>query len=147
MLRIFLLIIMCYAAVSHTEKFATLQKYGCIFDRSTSNYSADYVIGAIFPTHYKQSGQQYRMTSGGVAWIECFLYALHRINSNKRLLPGITLGYDIHESCDSDLDLVIKNTMDFILDESYTRHALFSKDTCTCQSTTDRKIIAVVGKI
>jgi len=46
------------------------------------------------------------------------LYALDEINKNKTLLPGIKIGYDIRDTCNS-VELAAQYALSYIVDEDY----------------------------
>ena len=67
--------------------------------RDTRN--ADFVLGGLFPVHTDIAGGvcgELRRP-GGLDRVEAMLFALDTINSNPYLLHGITLGYDIRDTC------------------------------------------------
>ena len=46
------------------------------------------------------------------------LYALDEINKNDTLLPGIKIGYDIRDSCDS-VELAAQYALSYLVDKDY----------------------------
>ena len=67
--------------------------------RDTRN--ADFVLGGLFPVHSDIAGGfcgELRRP-GGLDRVEAMLFALDIINSSPYLLPRITLGYDIRDTC------------------------------------------------
>ena len=87
-----------------------------IRDRSNK----DFVLGGLFPVHFDSSdgGQCGAVRlEGGLERVEAMLYAIDRINADPHLLPNLTLGYDIRDTCyietvglDEALDLIIFGT-------------------------------------
>ena len=61
----------------------------------------DFVIGGVFGVHEDSGG-----VVCGVAqrdqWVEAMLFAIDSVNANETLLPNITLGFDIRDSCYSE---------------------------------------------
>ena len=58
----------------------------------------DFIVGGIFPLHEDdtcQGGLRNYMLEN----VEMMVFALKEINSNDNILPNITLGFDIRESC------------------------------------------------
>ena len=68
--------------------------------RDTRN--KDFILGGLFPIHNPAPGGQTcgeLRKQGGIDRVEAMLYAIDRINSDSWLLPNITLGYDIRDTC------------------------------------------------
>ena len=67
---------------------------------------ADFFLAGLFPIHSSSSDEDtcdsIRMELPGVEYAEAMLFALDSINSNTKLLPDITLGYDIRDTCSMD---------------------------------------------
>ena len=61
----------------------------------------DFVIGGVFGVHEDSGG-----VVCGVAqrdqWVEAMLFAIDSVNANETLLPNITLGFDIRDTCYSE---------------------------------------------
>ena len=66
-----------------------------------SNNGSDFILGALIPVHRSASGARCgnELTSFGVQRVEEILYLLDRINSDTDLLPNLTLGFDIRDTC------------------------------------------------
>ena len=85
---------------------------------------SDFILGALIPVHRSavdSSGSRCgdQLTDYGVQRVEEFLYLLDRINSDNDLLPNLTLGYDIRDTCLSSsvalgesLDLLVSDAGD-----------------------------------
>lgn len=77
----------------------------------------DFVLGALIPIHGaiigggKCGGIQ---VDGGVEEMEAMLFTLDLINSNSTLLPNLTLGYDIRDTCYSE-NIGLDETLDLII--------------------------------
>uniref|UniRef100_A0A665V502 G-protein coupled receptors family 3 profile domain-containing protein n=1 Tax=Echeneis naucrates TaxID=173247 RepID=A0A665V502_ECHNA len=83
--------------------------------------SGDIIIGGLFPMHAKTN----KSTAG--EWISCreydlqmflrthvMIYAIREINQRtQRVLPNITLGYDIYDTC-SDVSVAIRATLQLL---------------------------------
>ena len=64
----------------------------------------DFVLGGLIPVHF-----EHKNFSGGRCgdirrdqWVEAMLFAIDSVNANETLLPNITLGFDIRDTCFSD---------------------------------------------
>lgn len=78
-----------------------------------------FIIGGLFPIHFESTntGNHTLQCSGrfnhrGYETAKAMMYAIETINSDKRLLPGITLGADIKETCNS-VDFAVRNSLNF----------------------------------
>ena len=80
----------------------------------------DFVLGVLIPIHAASAGGGrcgVVQVEGGVEEMEAILFALDCINSIQNLLPNLTLGYDIRDTCysenialDEALDLIVIGT-------------------------------------
>ncbi|XP_035240675.1 extracellular calcium-sensing receptor-like [Anguilla anguilla] len=74
----------------------------------------DFVIGGVFTIHYKLITAEHNYTSRPKApqctgrldfrqmrFARTMVFAIKEINNSSELLPGVTLGYQIHDSCAS----------------------------------------------
>ena len=88
----------------------------------TNRENKDFVLGGLFPIHSDDA------TSGGgrcgevrlergLERMEAMLYALDRINANLTLLPGLELGYDIRDTCNSE-NIGLDESIDLIISGS-----------------------------
>ena len=101
----------------------------------TNRLHKDFVIGGLFPVHTAVDGGgncgAVRLERG-VERVEAMLYAIDVINANDNLLKGLTLGYDIRDTCSSET-IGLDETVDLVV----TKAQLDSED---CQ---DRSLTAV----
>ena len=78
----------------------------------------DVILGGLFPVHVSQSmgGQcSDRFRSSGFQRLEAMLFAIDSINSNSSLLPGMSLGYDIRDTCVSE-NIALDESIDFVFE-------------------------------
>ena len=80
----------------------------------------DFVIGGLFPIHTSVDGGgacgAVRLERG-VERMEGMLYAIDEINADERLLKGLTLGYDIRDTCHSP-NIGLDETVDLLISRS-----------------------------
>ena len=132
---------------------------------------SDFIIGALFPVHSLDAEGIYRLDPQGVSWVESFLFAVDQINTNKTLLPGVRLGYDVRDTC-KDAQVAIQQTLDFLTDSKYYKYnntrtetdsdtgtntakssgfhyglSRTKTDTCKCVGERTSRLIGVVGKL
>ncbi|XP_026222139.1 extracellular calcium-sensing receptor-like [Anabas testudineus] len=80
----------------------------------------DYIIGGVFSIHYNLQAVKHNYTTmpepvvctGRIEprelhFARAMIFAIEEINNSTKLLPGITLGYQIHDSCAS-VTMVVK---------------------------------------
>ncbi|XP_017469484.1 PREDICTED: metabotropic glutamate receptor-like [Rhagoletis zephyria] len=68
------------------------------------NLPGDIIMGGLFPVHEKGDGTPCgpKIYNRGVHRLEAMLYAVDRVNSDKSLLPDITIGVHILDTCSRD---------------------------------------------
>ena len=75
----------------------------------------DFVFGGLFPVH-EGTGCVSLRTERGLERLEAMLFAIDKINNDANLLPNLTIGYDVRDSCgdetvglDEALDMVVRS--------------------------------------
>ena len=75
----------------------------------------DFVFGGLFPVH-EGTGCVSLRTERGLERLEAMLFAIDKINNDANLLPNLTVGYDVRDSCgdetvglDEALDMVVRS--------------------------------------
>ena len=108
----------------------------------------DVILGGLFPLHlHKLDASCSVLRSNVLMYSEAMIYAVEEINKNGTILPNVTLGYDIHDTCGNDQegvtvasDFVFKNTLRF--DPRF-----LVANACLAQVTSTKQapILAVIG--
>ncbi|KAF4533388.1 hypothetical protein B566_EDAN003679 [Ephemera danica] len=78
----------------------------------------DIILGGIFPMHEQVSGNHLEPCGAvkeekGVQRLEAMLYAMDEINQDPDLLPNVSLGALILDSCSSDT-YALEQSMEFV---------------------------------
>ena len=79
----------------------------------------DIVLGGLFTVYFNPGGTS-EGTCGNVIWedgmdmLEAMLYAIDSVNSDPNLLPNLTLGYDIRDTCKRE-NVAMDETIDLVL--------------------------------
>lgn len=77
----------------------------------------DIIIGGLFPMHEKGTGGRICgaiKEHKGIQRVEAMLYAIDMINNDPRILPNITLGVHILDTCLRDT-YALEQSLDFIM--------------------------------
>ncbi|KAK1784722.1 hypothetical protein P4O66_003401 [Electrophorus voltai] len=82
----------------------------------------DVILGGLFPLHYspvpterffqsKPAATEYKdFSSRALRWMRTMTFAVAEINQRQDLLPKLSLGYHIHDSCD-DIPVSVKRSL------------------------------------
>ena len=77
--------------------------------------NVDIILGAVFPVHNSVGGAcQKEIFTETTDYMEAVLYSIDLINGDNQLLPNITLGYDVRDSCITE-NIALEETADMIL--------------------------------
>lgn len=106
--------------------------------------NSNLVLGALFAIHDPSSSGECSeaLDDSGLESVEAFLYAIDRINSDSNLLPDISLGYDVRDTCVLE-NIALDEAIGMLFDEGE-----FSNIRCESSSdfnATERKMIGVIG--
>lgn len=90
--------------------------------RSVARMDGDVIIGALFSVHHQPSAERVAdrkcgdvREQYGIQRVEAMFYTLDRINSDQNLLPNITLGCEIRDSCWHS-SVALEQSIEFIRD-------------------------------
>lgn len=107
--------------------------------RRMDNVDGDILLGGLFPVHKKSYNTDSPcgliQSERGIQRLEAMLFAIDEINNRKDILPGITLGARIRDTCSRDTHAVQKS-MDF-LD--------LSMGSISCRQSDAKPVVAVIG--
>ena len=68
--------------------------------RAIQSYNdTHFMLGGLFPVHLDGPNCNKSELTFGVDLVEAMLFAIDHINADPNLLPNLTLGYDIHDTC------------------------------------------------
>lgn len=81
-----------------------------------SREGKDFVLGGLFPIHSDKGGGRCGAVreERGLERMEAMLFAIDIINSDPTLLKGLTIGYDIRDTCNSE-NIGLDETIDLII--------------------------------
>ncbi|XP_016378169.1 olfactory receptor CU1 [Sinocyclocheilus rhinocerous] len=123
------------------------------FNSPVLEQDGDIVIGGLFPMHYiapeiehnYSERPQHQECSGfdfrAFRWVQTMVFAIEEINSNSSLLPGVTLGYRILDSCDH-VHTSLRSTL-FLVNGTSSQTKANADDSAKCLSTAP--VPAVIG--
>ncbi|TRY83460.1 hypothetical protein DNTS_016205 [Danionella cerebrum] len=90
--------------------------------RSVARMDGDIIIGALFSVHHQPSAEKVAerkcgeiREQYGIQRVEAMFYTLDRINADPNLLPNITLGCEIRDSCWHS-SVALEQSIEFIRD-------------------------------
>lgn len=90
--------------------------------RSVARMDGDVIIGALFSVHHQPSAESVAdrkcgdvREQYGIQRVEAMFYTLDRINADQNLLPNITLGCEIRDSCWHS-SVALEQSIEFIRD-------------------------------
>ena len=98
--------ILCYSTVTlaavynYNETSDTIYYYSYtdVISGFRDIMNKDFVIGGLFPVYDCTDS-----LGGDLEMLEAMLFALDRINNDMNLLPNLTIGYDVRETCNSTI--------------------------------------------
>ena len=110
-----------------------------------NRFGKDIVIGGLVRVHDKENGkcQEKLIEHKSVENLEALLYAIDVINSDPNILPNLTLGYDIRDTCDSE-----SVGLDEAIDIIYSNGQI-EIESCSAEfdNDTETPVSAVIGAI
>ena len=121
----------------------------CATAKNRSYQPGDVTLGGLFLLHYTtEDGQCGEFFPIGLGHVEAMIFAIKKINENPKLLPNITLGYDIRDYCESTAK-AMKHTYDFVRGNDIAFKSKSDSSSCASEinQTRDERtpIAAVIG--
>ncbi|NXW92253.1 CASR protein, partial [Alopecoenas beccarii] len=113
----------------------------------------DIILGGLFPIHFgvaakdqdlksrPESGECIRYNFRGFRWLQAMIFAIEEINSSPTLLPNMTLGYRIFDTCNT-VSKALEATLSFVAQNKI--DSLNLDEFCNCSEHIP-STIAVVG--
>ncbi|CAH2218819.1 extracellular calcium-sensing receptor [Pelobates cultripes] len=113
----------------------------------------DIILGGLFPIHFgvasmdedlesrPESLECVRYNFRGFRWLQAMIFAIEEINNSNSLLPNITLGYRIFDTCNT-VSKALEATLSFVAQNKI--DSLNLDDFCNCSEHMP-STIAVVG--
>ena len=103
---------------------------------------SDFVLGGFFAVHdpSPQGDCSVNLDDRALERVEAFLYAIDSINNDSNLLPNISLGYEVRDTC-SLQNIALDETIRVILDES----RLDATQCNDISNTSLQTIVAMIG--
>ena len=80
---------------------------------SSGQRYGDIVLAGLFPIHQNENGKCGQILDLGVQRQEAMVFAIQRINNDHTLLPNVTLGFDIRDTCVNH-DVALEHSLDFL---------------------------------
>lgn len=102
-----------FAAITAGLAFALLPHD---IEAKSAQLSGELVLGGLFPVHEKGQGDEFCgkiWEERGIHRLEAMLYAVDKINKDISLLPGITLGAEILDTCARDT-YALNQSLEFV---------------------------------
>lgn len=124
--------------------------------RRIARKEGDIIFGALLPMHKKPPETTVYTRSCGVIWeqygihrLEIFLETLDKINASPDLLPNITVGYDIRDSCWYS-PIALEQSIDFIKDSLANLDAQADRENNStrkgdCKTENRKPIVGLIG--
>ncbi|XP_028416623.1 metabotropic glutamate receptor 7-like [Dendronephthya gigantea] len=122
--------------------------------RQIARLNGDFKLGAMLPIHISKAGLCSGIYVDGIMLVEAIIFALREVKHRKLLPEGITLGYEIRDTCNSVI-VAQRHTLDIVFEatvyaERNNKYMNDSNDSTLSYSTRDYKqssnsLIAVVG--
>ncbi|XP_009989759.1 PREDICTED: extracellular calcium-sensing receptor-like [Tauraco erythrolophus] len=113
----------------------------------------DIILGGLFPIHFgvaakdqdlksrPESVECIRYNFRGFRWLQAMIFAIEEINSSPTLLPNMTLGYRIFDTCNT-VSKALEATLSFVAQNKI--DSLNLDEFCNCSEHIP-STIAVVG--
>lgn len=113
------------------------------------NNIADITLGGLFPVHQKLNtifGQSCGELDSerGIHRLEAMLYAVDQVNKNATLLPNITLGANIHDTCGQDT-IALEESLEFVTETLVRRNPIKCQSPEGTNASQSKIVAGVIG--
>ncbi|XP_070562371.1 metabotropic glutamate receptor 2-like [Ptychodera flava] len=115
---LFVIMTVSLASVSHVSALSDESRNSPFRDARSERYVryGDVVLGGLFPLHHfnETAGECDKMLSmSDLKMVEAMVFAIDRINANESILPGVTLGFEIYDTCLTPT-ITLENALNFL---------------------------------
>ncbi|KAK6486525.1 metabotropic glutamate receptor 5-like [Huso huso] len=154
-MSIFLLLVILLSEEIGLVNFSFLVGAQANERRVVAHVTGDIIIGALFSVHHQPPADKVHERKCGVIReqygiqrVEAMLHTLDRINSDPKILPNITLGCEIRDSCWHSA-VALEQSIEFIRDSLVSSEEEEGLVRCTDSATTPlrvkKPIVGVIG--
>ena len=71
------------------------------------------VLGGLFPVHDAEENRCGKIFDSDMQWLEGMVLATQRINSDNSILPGVTLAFEIRDTC-AQANIALEQSLKFV---------------------------------
>lgn len=108
-----ILIVELFGQVLLTEGQETKVYIGTGVDGLSDNGNAVVILGGLFVVHLMEDGKCTNLLDPSIQRIEAMALAVQKINDDTNFLPGVTLGFEIRETC-TQTNKALEESLQFV---------------------------------
>ncbi|XP_022094809.1 metabotropic glutamate receptor 8-like [Acanthaster planci] len=118
---------------------------GGVQDEARTSFTrrGDFILGGLFDIHSEQDGECQEISPRGLQWMYAMVYAIELINVRQDLLPNVTLGFQIKDTCGNP-NVAVRSSLDFIT-SSTSPGACLNNSESVSEEGRPTNLVAVVG--